>query len=334
MAKQKTKALATRTWDGLVEQASAEERRLRWLLEAPWYRVALGWGTKNVCAEVDCRTDGDHYHTDRYNWFVRQPSSSFVRALVGSSAGFLIGVLLNRPISGTLVGLISCWIVLTLLLWRRTIREDRQQHFNKIQHKIANLPRKEARAVDLLQRELTAARKDVIGHKAPVAVLRESLSKRISETRATLEQLAHRMENSEGENRDALQSAHERLTALLPRLEGGMGQLDGYMAKVEAFFREAAEGVNDLPLLRRARELEAEGEDDLDKVDDVVETSLCRLGERLAEIQAEVQSALAGSGNLFLSGGVSLEDDLKRYEDIAERLANAAFPKFPAKSGT
>lgn len=342
MAKQKTKALATRTWDDLVEQASAEERRLRRLLEVPWYRVALGWGTKNVCVEVNCfgnnysrsRNNYIHSRTNNFSWFVHLPLFSFVRALVGGSAGFLIGVLLNRPISGTLVGLISCWIVLTLLRWRREISDDRQQHFNEIQHKIAQLPRKEAGVVELLQHEMTKAREDVIGHKAPVTVLRESLSKRISETRATLEQLAYRMENSGGENRDALQSAHERLTALLPRLEGGMGQLDGYIAKVEAFFREAAEGVNDLPLLRRARELEAGGEKDLDKVDDVVETSLRRLGERLAEIQTEVQSALAGSEELFLSGSVSLEDDLKRYEDIAEQLANAAFPKFPAKGGT
>ena len=208
MAKQKTKALTTRTWDSLVEQASAEERRLRWLLEAPWYRVALSWGTKNVCVESDCwfYNNGYHWRTNLKDWWYRLP---------------IICVSLSLP---ALV-----------------------------------------------------------------------------------------------------------LAVIFPQLKEGETQLDSYIAKVEAFFREATEGVSDLPLLRRARELEAGGQDDLDKVDDVVETSLSRLSERLAEIQTEVQSALAGSEELFLSGGVSLEDDLKHYEDIAERLASAAFPKLPAK---
>ena len=185
--------------------------------------------------------------------------------------------------------------------------------------------------VEYLTSRLFCAKFKILGIDAPLMMIRHRLHERSGEVSEISLKLKHRAEERIGAYKEALLEAKKRLDDLHVRLKQKEEELDAHIASVRAFFAECEERikalkqpVDDLPLLQRAADLEAEAEQNMAQVEGIIFDSILQMQEQIVEWHDRIAATMTEPSKvLFVSSdGADLEADLERYE----KAAAAAFP--------
>ncbi|GEM_PF-3008452 len=165
----------------------------------------------------------------------------------------------------------------------------------------------------------------VLGSTAPIQLLREKLEKRYQEVLKHSVVIQLRAHGRHDESRATLKNAHHRLATLAERLSDEVCRIDAFMMKTRAYYNGLEDQIrglhnqlSDIPVLERARQLEADAEAELAEAEDVILSTVNDINASTTVLRHQLAENLeeTGAGLFLVADAASVEMDLRRYEEL------------------